>query len=384
MDDEGDLEKDLTALSGNWAASGDEDSDVDVDAELRPRARRRHIAALLLFALAVLYAALVPRIQSPAVQMRTRSGSSPGVAVPGAIASPLPGISLQPSSHALPGVPATQMLPSLPGAALFAAGQSGQRPPSQSQVSVPSVVFGMLIENLDYAQLVQNDNLLATFNGTVKQAVASVAGWGVSQDDVSLQLSAGYRGSVVGLGMIIENLDYAQLVQSDNLLATFNGTVKQAVASVAGWGVSQDDVSLQISAGSVVVECTVVTSSEDLLAAVQAAIVSDIVRLKSELALNLRALAIFGIFKDIAMGPITVASGSDPVIFGTTQPPTTTTTTTTLPPGWTSVTTTPLPVTTAPRRCAAVEAPCLFASSMLLQQVHISAQMWAPTGLAMS
>eukprot|EP00444_Apocalathium_aciculiferum_P006801 CAMPEP_0183399774 /NCGR_PEP_ID=MMETSP0370-20130417/12158_1 /TAXON_ID=268820 /ORGANISM="Peridinium aciculiferum, Strain PAER-2" /LENGTH=329 /DNA_ID=CAMNT_0025580983 /DNA_START=68 /DNA_END=1056 /DNA_ORIENTATION=+ len=329
MDDEGDLEKDLTALSGNWAASGDEDSDVDVDAELRPRARRRHIAALLLFALAVLYAALVPRIQSPAVQMRTRSGSSPGVAVPGAIASPLPGISLQPSSHALPGVPATQMLPSLPGAALFAAGQSGQRPPSQSQVSVPSVVFGMLIENLDYAQLVQNDNLLATFNGTVKQAVASVAGWGVSQDDVSLQLSAGYRGSVV-------------------------------------------------------VECTVVTSSEDLLAAVQAAIVSDIDRLKSELALNLQALAIFGIFKDIAMGTITVASSSDPVILGTTQPPTTTTTTTTLPPGWTSVTTTPLPVTTAPRRCAAVEAPCLFASSMLLQQVHISAQMWAPTGLAMS
>jgi len=160
--------------------------------------------------------------------------------------------------------------------------------------------------------------------------------------------------------MLIENLDYARLVQNDNLLATFNGTVKQAVASVAGWGVSQDNISLQLSAGSVVVECTVVTSSEDLLAAVQAAIVSDIVRLKSELALNLQALAIFGIFKDIAMGQITVASSSEPVILGTTQPPTTTTTT--LPPGWTTVTTTPLPVTTTPRICAPVHTLCAFAA----------------------
>lgn len=222
---------------------------------------------------------------------------------------PIAGISLRPSRRALPALPAMPAaLPSLepedsPLPAAAAAQSSAvisNGPPSQSRYSKPSVVFGMLIKNLDYDRLEHASNFYRVFNATVKQAVASEAGIGIEPEDVGLSISS--------------------------------------------------------SSGSVVVECAVAVADSEVASDVQVRIGSSS-RLAEALGLNLRALGRVAAWRAISVGQVEVASISDPVVLGTQEP--TTRTTTKAPP---TTTTAPAPPTTTERTCKGKGQMCFIHS----------------------
>lgn len=218
---------------------------------------------------------------------------------------PIAGISLRPSRRALPALPAMPAaLPSfepedspLPAAAHSRAVISNG-PPSPSRYSQPSVVFGMLIKNLDYDRLEHASNFYRVFNATVKQAVASEAGIGIEPEDVRLAISS--------------------------------------------------------SSGSVVVECAVAVADSEVASDVQVRIGSSS-RLAEALGLNLRALGRVAAWRAISVGQVEVASISDPVVLGTQEP--TTMTTKALP-----TTTAPAPPTTTERTCKGKGQMCFIHS----------------------
>lgn len=164
----------------------------------------------------------------------------------------------------------------------------------------------------------------------------------------------------VVFGMLIENLEYAQLLHAHNFYEAFNATVKQAVAKEAGIGIGSEDVQLAVSPGSVVVECTIAVGNAEMAESVQVAVGSS-TTLAGALAQNLAALAkMTAMFQAVSTGRIAVTHLSEPVIFGTLPPSTTTTglPTTTGP----TRPTTPPPTRTTTRNCKPQRAMCFMHS----------------------
>lgn len=133
-----------------------------------------------------------------------------------------------------------------------------------------------------------------------------------------------FKQPTVVFGMLIKNMDYARLVTARNFYEAFNATVKQAVASEAGSGIESSKVELAVSPGSVVVECTIAVGSAEVANDVQIAVGSS-TRLAAELGMNLRVLSRMDRFQSVSVGQIEVAHVSFPAVYGT-QTPTTSTT----------------------------------------------------------
>jgi len=163
----------------------------------------------------------------------------------------------------------------------------------------------------------------------------------------------------VVFSLLIENLDFWQLTEHSNILTSFKATVRQAVASVAGNDIDSDDIQLALSAGSVIVECIVAVPSASVAESVQAAL-EFTHRLTEDLALNLEALVRLDMFQTISTGRIMVARISAPVIDGTTKPPTTTTGLTTSPS--LTLPMTPWPTTTRAQTCKGIGESCFVSA----------------------
>lgn len=277
-----------THQSGNWSPASRSDGDSDVspitDESSRSPIKRCGLAVAAGIGIFLLVALLVYRIrQNPVAKDDVRKSE------------PLPGISLEPSNHALPGVP--EAVP-----AVSAAPAGGE----------------------------------------------SLPGSGFPPDD-------GHENPSVMFGLRIANMDYAQLTKHRNLLAAFNATVKQAIASVAGNGVGPDQITLGLSPGSVLVHCLISVPSAFVAGHVRSALVqSD--RFKSDLSLNLEGVARVGAFEGISTGRVAVADMSAPVILGTTFAPSTMAPSISAIPGAPSSTSTKPPTTARP--CIAVHEMC--------------------------
>jgi len=307
-----DLEKEMTAECGFGESTEDASvSEAEDEALLSPVQRRGGALAVGGAGVAALVVLLVFHLMA----MASQGASSRGHAAGGD--QPLPGVILQPSNQALPGLPDAVVLHP-PAAA------TGGAADSAGSITLPGL-----------------PEPIVPAPGASETAPRRY------------ELEVPHKPSVV-FGMLIENLDFWQLTEHSNILASFNGTVKQAVASVAGNSVDSDDIALALSPGSVIVECTVKVPTADAAEKVQAALASSH-RLADDLALNLEALVRIDMFQGISTGRIAVSGMSAPVIRGTTQPPSTTTGLTT-----STVATPPPPTTTTAPQCLAKGASCML------------------------
>lgn len=248
----------------------------------------------------ILFGAIVGTlaIASIAIALSAPPARARQVALAWMPAEPMPGISLKPSLRALPALPASVLLASEDT-------EKTGSGTSSLEWHQPTVVFDMLIKNMNYMKLLAEVNFYKAFNATVKQAVSSVAGIGVRPRDVDLVVSAGSTGSA------------------------------QAVA----------------------VQCSIAAGSVDLAESVRLAVASSS-RLDVELALNLQALRLDP-FAAVIVGRVDVAAVSTPAIYGTPRP---TTATSGSPTTSRKTQPTAPPVTaTTTRKCMAEDAACMLA-----------------------
>jgi hypothetical protein len=76
----------------------------------------------------------------------------------------------------------------------------------------------------------------------------------------------------VVVSMIVQGVDYDSMVANPTVQAAFETSIKEAVAASAGSGVTPDDVSVEFSAGSIAVKCTITPQDDNSALAVSTAV----------------------------------------------------------------------------------------------------------------
>lgn len=129
--------------------------------------------------------------------------------------------------------------------------------------------------------------------------------------------TSGHNEQCVTLSMTFENLDYAKLIAQQTIRNSFEAVVRNAVASEAASGISQENIALILSSGSVIARSTIRPPAGVDAATVAAKLdaASSSLSQKAE-----SGVAAIGKIKSVADGPVTVSGvGSAEVIPATQQ-----------------------------------------------------------------